>query len=407
MALEFSDSNLGRIGYEREVEFGVLNSPFDEQIARVTSSSLAANKETVTSDELRSDRMVGDLIETAFTSGGDLGMEFSLGGTWDDFLESLICGTYAGSVSLLGNVAVTAATQNVADAGAGGTVFANAVVGQSIYITGMTNEGNNGWHQITGLVDSDSVTVATLVGTLTDETTASGSATIAGKMLKNPSDPANIVKRSYNLEQYFTDVDIAQLLLGQRLGTASLSTASNSIVNGSWTFLGTSVQVQEALGDFADTTVAPTCTDVVGATSNVAKIVIDGVQSTCLVQMVDLNVDNNLRAQNAIGSKFPCGIGYGRQMITGSITVYFQDLTTYNMFLNHEDASLVWAYVDNDGNALQITLPRVKFATDTPSLDGIDTDVVENMDFQAIESGDCATGNQYQIQIDIANVPTA
>ena len=82
MTLQFADSNLGRIGFEREAAFNQKNPTLNLQIARITSSSLAANKETQVSDELRADRMVGDLIETAFTSGGDLGFELSLGGTW-------------------------------------------------------------------------------------------------------------------------------------------------------------------------------------------------------------------------------------------------------------------------------------------------------------------------------------
>ena len=406
MAIEFSDANLGRIGYEREVDFGAANAPFTEQIARVTSSGLAANKETVVSDELRADRMVGDLIETGFSTGGDLGFELSLGGTWDDFLESLICGTYAAVTAFTGNLSVVASTQTFSDAATGGTLTANLVVGDYVFIGGMTNAGNNGWHRVATVASADSFTVETDVANLTDETTASGAATANSKTLKNPGDPTNIIKRSYNLEQYFTDTDIAQLFVGQRLGTMSLSTAANAIVSGSWSFMGTNVTVQEDLGDYATTVEQPTCTDVVSATANVGQLILDGVPTTCLVQSIDLSIYNSLRNQNAIGSKYPCNIGYGRQLITGTIVLYFQDITTYQAYLNHSNASLSWGYSDAAGNAMHVSLPRIKFATDAPSLEGVDTDVTESIDFQAIAySEDCTDPAEipYQIQITVAN----
>lgn len=402
MTLNAADSNLGRIAYEREVAFNVKNSPFNAQIARITSSSLAANKETQISDELRSDRMVGDLVETAFTSGGDFGFELSLGGGWDDLLESLLAGTKSNAILFVGDLQVAAATQTISDPGLGGTAFASAVPGQYVLIEGFTAAGNNGWHRIVTVPNADSITVATDVADLTDETTASGAAKATSSIIRNPGDAANIVKRSYNIEQYFSDIDIAQLFLGQRLGTMALTVAANAIVNGTMTFMGASMQVQEASGPFPDSTTPPGTEDVVSATSNVAGVEIAGAKADCLVQSVDLSIDNGLRNQNAVGSKFPCNIGYGRQVVSGTVTLYFQDLNTYNAFLNHTDSSLEFGFIDNAGNGMHFYIPRLKWATDTPSLEGIDTDVLENLDYQAIAFDPGGGQDPYQIQISIA-----
>ena len=397
MTLQFADSNLGRIGFEREAAFNQKNPTLNLQIARITSSSLAANKETQVSDELRADRMVGDLIETAFTSGGDLGFELSLGGTWDDILESLIAGSYAANpVAFSGSVTITAATQTVNAIGA----FVGAVAGQFILIGGAVNAGNNGWHRIVSKTDDDNVVIATDVADLTDETFAAGRVT--SKLLRNPGDPTQIVKRSYNLEQYFSDIDVAQLFLGQRAGAMTLTTAANAIVNGTLSFMGGNMQVQEATGSFADSIVNPTTTDVVGATANVGNVLIDGQKATCLVQSIELSLDNALRNQNAVGEKYPCGIGYGRQTISGTVVVYFQDLAVFNKFLAHDDLSLEWGFTDPAGNGMHFYLPRIKIATDTPSLEGIDTDVVENMEYQAIAFDPGGGDDQYQIQVCVA-----
>jgi len=117
------------------------------------------------------------------------------------------------------------------------------------------------------------------------------------------------------------------------------------------------------------------------------------------VQSIDLNVDNALRYQNSVGSKYPCGIGYGRQNVSGTLVAYFQDTTIYNLFLNHTDVAISWGFTDNAGNGLHFALPRVKIGTDTPNLEGIDTDVVESLDFQAIAYDPGGTEDPYQIQI--------
>ena len=158
MTLNAADSNLGRIAFEREAAFNTPNSPFNAQIARITSSRLAANKETQISDELRADRMVGDLVETAFTSGGNFGFELSLGGNWDDLLESLLAGTKANQILFVGDLQCVAATQTISDPGAGGTIFTSAVPGQYVLLEGFAAAGNNGWHRIVTVPDANSIT---------------------------------------------------------------------------------------------------------------------------------------------------------------------------------------------------------------------------------------------------------
>lgn len=381
MALIAADSNLGQIAYLRETTFGTTPSPFDATIARITASSFSANKGTVVSDELRADRMVGDLIETEFTSGGELSVELSLGGTYDDLFESALCGTYATTIDTTGSATFTNATGNILLTGA----FTNAVVGQAIFVAGATNAVNNGWHIITTVTDADNVIVAT---TLTDEG-PTASVNIYSKMVRNGT-----VKRSYSIEQYFSDTTDSFLFAGQRLGTMNWNAPAGDKVSGSFGFQGTTVTTSGA-GSEVGTPTAATTTDVVNATSNVAKILVGGTALSCQVRAVNLSLDNALRNQMAIGNKYPCGIGIGRQNVSGSIEVYFQDLTMYDLMLNHTDVSLEWAFTDAAGNSVHFYIPRAKFASDNPSLDGIDTDIMENLEWQAIAD---STGT-YQVQI--------
>jgi len=392
MALQAADSNLGRITLARQTVLGELPDPFDRNTMRILSSALAANKDTEVSNELRADRMISDLAEVGFTSGGDLGYELSMK-TFPALIEAAICGTYAAVIDFTGTISVVAATQTISDPGLAGTMFADAVPNQRFYLV---TPLNTGWHKIVTVTDADTVVVATPVAELSDE---SDSGTAKGQMLRNPSDPANIIKRPHAIEQYFSDRDVSQLYYDQYVGTWNLDTAAQAIVNGIFGLMGTQMTAQT--GQAAGTIAAPTSTPVINATSNVGAILINGVKQACLVQSINMALTNNLRNQPAVGSKYACGIGYGRQGITGTATLYFQDLTFYNLFLAHADVELAWGYADALGNGMHITLPRTKFATDTPNLPGIDQDVMEAIDYQAIAYDD-GLGNQYQIQVDVA-----
>jgi hypothetical protein len=61
---------------------------------RHKSTTLALTKETVTSEELRSDRMVTDVRHGNYKIGGDIPVEFSFD-SFDTLLESALCGAWA------------------------------------------------------------------------------------------------------------------------------------------------------------------------------------------------------------------------------------------------------------------------------------------------------------------------
>lgn len=60
---------------------------------RHTGTSLGLSRETLTSEELRSDRMIPDVRGGAHQIGGDIEFELSYG-SFDDILEAVLCGTW-------------------------------------------------------------------------------------------------------------------------------------------------------------------------------------------------------------------------------------------------------------------------------------------------------------------------
>lgn len=60
---------------------------------RHTGTTLALSKNTVQSEEIRSDRQIADFRHGAYQVGGDISIEFSYG-SFDDILEAVFCGTW-------------------------------------------------------------------------------------------------------------------------------------------------------------------------------------------------------------------------------------------------------------------------------------------------------------------------
>lgn len=307
--MPFSESNRVRLSYIAETVFGTTPATPTMQKIRFTSSDMAGNKQTALSDEIRSDRMVSSMAEVGFDSNASIGFDMSLGGSFDDFLEAVLCGTAA-------------------------------------------------------------------AGVITNGT----------------------VKRSFTMESSFEDIGVHQVVKGMRVGTFQLDINANSIVSGSFGFMGTELALSGSEAGSVYT--AQTSTEVVNATTNVGSIEIDDVAIAVSLQAISLNIDNGLRLQPAIGSKYPVGIGYGRQVISGSITAYFEDTTLYQAMLDHDDIKLEFTLSDAAGNSIAFELPRIKFSSDAPSPGGIDQDVMETLEWTALAD---ATGT-YQIKVTITNV---
>ena len=382
---DYADSNRGRVSYALETTFDTYNagSPPAMQILRVTQSDFVAKKSTVVSNEIRATRDVATMAMVGGNSDGSFTYELSGGGAFDDFIQAALGGTY-GTATAVTSVSATASTNVFAATG----IDTNVTVGQNILAYGFVNAANNGWFRVTAKTTGQ-ITVA---GTLVTES-ATVSTGVKAKTLTN-----GVVKRSFAVEEAFTDVGQYFLYTGQRIGTMTLTAKAGQLVTGTFAFVGATSQNKTS--GFASGYTAASSAQIMNATTNVGSV-LEGSSLTALTTGIEeftLNLDNALRPQMAVGSRYPKNIGYGRQTITGTINAYFYDTTLYAKFLNHTATSLVFSFTDGVGGGVRIYLPKVYFSTDDPALGGIDQDVMEKIAFTAVY--DPTVGSQ--IVIDIA-----
>nr|WP_246712366.1 phage tail tube protein [Rhizobium rosettiformans] len=278
------------------------------------------------------------------------------------------------------------------------TTGAGITVGAKVAATAADARG---FYKLTGVAD-DVLTVTPQIPTVA----APGVATIKGSMLRNPGDVEDITPQSFALEQSFNDVDKHFIQNGMRVGSFSLEVASGSIVTGAMNFMGKETQTVTAsrLGKAPYTTLESTATEVMNATTNVGNLTKNGAILSTAVQSLSIEGDASLRNQNAVGSKFARGIGTGRFQLTGALTAYFEDLTMYNHFLNHDTISIGFDFKDQDSNVYYYTIPALKITSDPITPGGIDQDVLEEMEWSALR--DAATRCMLQVDRFSSVLPT-
>lgn len=266
----------------------------------------------------------------------------------------------------------------------GGSIASTAEDATELNLTAFSGgvAGNQGFFTVaTVATDGNSFTVDE---TLVDDST-SASVVVKGSHLRNPGVVADITKQSVSIMTSFTDVNKDLLHDGLRVGSFSMSFEAGSIVSANFSFQGAQTQTNPALplDNVAYTVLDTTPTEVMNATDNVGTIVHNGTALSTSVMSIEINGDNSLREQKAVGSKFPAGIGYGRFTLEGSVTAYFQDFTLYDAFLDHDTNALEWPVTDANDFRMIFRIPAAKFTANPIAPGGIDEDIMEELEWSA------------------------
>jgi hypothetical protein len=162
--VSFADANRTSIRVIEETTWGTTPTAGKTREVRLTSSSLTAEKETVTSDELRADRMVSAITEVSAMSSGDINFEHSAGAQ-DEFLAAFLMGAWSRPMSrdfFKGSVVSVTAANKITVSGKDVTGY--LVSGRRILLKGFTDPANNCYAQITSVAESGGSTEVTVSG---------------------------------------------------------------------------------------------------------------------------------------------------------------------------------------------------------------------------------------------------
>lgn len=377
-----ASTNRTGLSYVKEVAWGV-NPTTQQTDINFTGEGLAFNIDNITSNSIRSDRQVTDLIQTGAECTGNIDVEIQYGGYDDLLLGALFAASWAGvgggataiitSGTTVGGLDFTiASATNTITFGA--NVTHGIVVGQWFKLTGSTSD--DGFHRATVVVDQV-VTVAALTGDeVLDETDA---ATIKGSMIRNGS-----TTHSFWIERAHADVVQFFQFAGMVVNTFSIDFSANSVLTASFNFIGKEATLTQATSG-TGTNVQAATTDYMNAVANVGNVRIDGVAvASCLLQQVTMEINNNVRGIASIGQLGFCDVVEGEISLTGNMNMYFNDETNYDLYLAATSFTFDCRVTDGAGNSYIFTLPKCKFSADAVNAGSKNADVMENTSYQAI-----------------------
>lgn len=371
-------SNRTRVAYVAESNWGVTPATPTLTTVRRTGGSLKSPTETVTSNEIRSDRNRATVQRVGVSANGSMEFELSYG-SHDDLLAAAFASAWTTAINFSGSVQITALTGTIAATGA----FTNAFVGQWLKLSGFTTPGNNGYFRVATKTSANEITVEDPDDVLEDETKSA--AITSGGCLRNGT-----TESSFTIEQSHLDLGFYLQFLGMRVGGVNLSIPASGLITGSFDFQGKEATASAAT--IANTLTAAGTNPVFNGTSHFAALTVGGAALADNLTEISVALTNNLRQRRALGSLAPVGVIYGTADVTGSFRLYPTGKTLIDKYLNFEESSLALRLVGGDGKKSYIlTIPKLVFTGDLPETGALDGDVTLDLNWTAyFDSGlDC------------------
>lgn len=114
-------------------------------------------------------------------------------------------------------------------------------------------------------------------------------------------------------------------------------------------------------------------------------------------QNLSVNIDNQMRGQQAVGSFNDAGTASGRFKVMLSGSIYFRNQTLYNKFKANEGIKVSITLQDSLGNKYVFRMDNVKTTSYELSAGGADQDLVVPIELQAFPA---TSGNKKTLEID-------
>lgn len=190
-----------------------------------------------------------------------------------------------------------------------------------------------------------------------------------------------VLKPSFTFEQYYTDLDISEVFTGCRVGEMNVSIQPTGMATISFGIQGQGMTTSSGNGApvFATPTAATTTSILSGVNGTMS---IDGVGSTIITGM-DFALTNNLNSQPVIGSTTVPEIFYGRSVVTGTVSAFFDSTTLLSAFINETTVKLSIAMTGTDSTSMTFKMNKVKLNGANKTI-GADGGVIVQLPFQAL-----------------------
>jgi len=163
----------------------------------------------------------------------------------------------------------------------------------------------------------------------------------------------------FSMEDAANEIAQFRLFTGMSVSSMNVSIAPNQMVTGSFEMVGKSMTQAGTTGSTGGT---PTASSTNAPFDSYSGTISDGGSGISIVTSIDFSLTNSFAPTFVVGSDSAQQLEFGRAVVEGTMTVYYEDETLINKFLNETESSLSVSVNDPTGlNAYTFDFPRVKY----------------------------------------------
>jgi hypothetical protein len=163
----------------------------------------------------------------------------------------------------------------------------------------------------------------------------------------------------FTIEDAANDISQFRLFTGMAVSTASFSIAPNQMVTATFDMVGKGMT---QAGTTGSTGGAPTPSTTNSPFDSYSGTITDGGSGISIVTSIDFSLSNSLAPTFVVGADNAQSLEFGSAVVEGTMTVYYEDETLINKFLNETESSITVSVDDPTGsNAYTFEFPRVKY----------------------------------------------
>ena len=167
----------------------------------------------------------------------------------------------------------------------------------------------------------------------------------------------------FSIEDAALDISEFRLFTGMTVTTANFSVAPNQMVNTTFEFVGKNMTQNATTASTGGT---PTAISTNAPFDSYNGTIFEGGTGTAneigIVTSLEFSITNSFAPTFVIGSSTAPQLEFGRAVVEGTMTVYYENETIINKFLNETESEIQFEVDDPTGaNPYVFYMPRVKY----------------------------------------------
>jgi hypothetical protein len=163
----------------------------------------------------------------------------------------------------------------------------------------------------------------------------------------------------FSIEDAANDISQFRLFTGMSVSTLNVSIAPNQMVTATFDMVGKTGTQAATTASTGGTPTAPSSNAPFDSYSGTIE---DGGSAISIVTSIDFSLTNSFAPTFVVGSDSAQQLEFGRAVIEGTMTVYYEDSALINKFLNETESSIEVSVNDPSGaSAYTFLFPRVKY----------------------------------------------